>query len=316
MENRSLLKKRWLDLLGEPSFVKADYPPAATRVEEIRLEGFEASLWKQATGPGNQQTLVLLRPLELPVSPAPCAVIPFYHPETSAGLMPNAEKNGLKHDPDSSGQKEMLRYGKHLARRGFIVLCTQAFPFNTVPDPGSGDPFDWWRAAAEKIHRNHPRWTGLGKLVHDTQCAISLLLRQPDVDTTRLLLMGHSLGGKMAFYTGALDERVSAVIASDFGLPWDSTNWDAPWYLGEKRPAATSDFNHEQLLALLAPRPFFLISGEADSVRSWEMMRNSKKYYASYDKTEWIAGFDHASGHAPTPDSLNAAFKWLDKVFA
>jgi len=106
------------------------------------------------------------------------------------------------------------------------------------------------------------------------------------------------------------------VIASDFGLPWDSTNWDAPWYLGEKRPAATSDFNHEKLLALLAPRPFFLISGEADSAKSWEMMRNAQTYYALYDKTELLTGFDHASGHTPTPKSLDAAFQWLETVFA
>jgi len=58
MENSSSLKKRWLDLLGEPSFAKADYPSVATKVEEIRLDGFEASLWKQATEPGHQQTLV------------------------------------------------------------------------------------------------------------------------------------------------------------------------------------------------------------------------------------------------------------------
>lgn len=279
------------------------------------MDGYDASLWKQATGPGQQQTLILLRPRELPASPAPCAVIPFYHPEASAGLMPDAEKNGLKLNPDTTGRHARHRYGQYLVERGFIVLCTEAFPFNTVPDPGGDDRFDWWRAAAEKIRRDHPQWTGLGKLVHDTQCAITLLLQQPDVDTTRLLLMGHSLGGKMAFYTGALDERVSAVIASDFGLPWDSTNWDAPWYLGAKRPDAASDFNHEKLLALLAPRPFFLISGEADSAASWQMMRNAAAYYAFHNKAGLLTGFDHASGHQPTPASLEAAFRWLEKVF-
>lgn len=307
------LKQRWLELLGHPSFTR--FEPSATKMQEARMGGYDASLWKQTTGPEQQQTLILLRPHKLSASPAPCAVIPFYHPEDSAGLMPDAEKNGLIFNPDTTSRYGCHRYGQYLAERGFIVLCTEAFPFNTVSNPDGDNSFDWWRTAAEKIRWDHPQWTGLGKLVHDTQCAITLLLQQPDVDITRLLLMGHSLGGKMAFYTGALDERASAVIASDFGLPWDSTNWNDPWYLGEKRPDAASDFNHEKLLALLAPRPFFLISGETDGAASWQMMRNAATYYALHNKAELLTGFDHASGHQPTPEALEAALCWLSKVF-
>ncbi len=132
-------------------------------------------------------------------------------------------------------------------------------------------------------------------------------VEQPGVDASRLLAMGHSLGGKMAFCTGALDARVKCVIGSDFGLPWRSTNWDAPWYLGGRVPCDDRGMAHHELLALLAPRPFFLIAGETDARESWQYLEAARDVYRLYSVWTHIGGINHASGQAPSI----AALRWL-----
>ncbi len=318
------VKERWLSLLGRPAFDDAGFERSVQKMEEWDGPEFRAVRYLQATGPGHFQKVIVLYPKQ-PTDPAqgplPCAVVPFYQPETVAGLAPASEKEGLRASDDLTLAGEVRQMGRHLARLGFVVACVEAFPFNTVPEPSAkdgegGEPMDWWQVAAEEIARRHPGWTGLGKLVHDTSLALDLLLEQPGVDPTRVLMMGHSLGGKMAFYTGALDARVSCVIASDFGLPWRSTNWQKPWYLGPKVPADDCGMAHHELLALLAPRPFFLIAGETDNSQAWHYFQAARPVYDLYGAGDRLGCIDHASGHSPTVASLDVAYAWMGEAFA
>lgn len=313
---RPALERRWRRSLGSPAYTTNDYPSAATKLAECHGPDFVASLWSQPTGPDQSQKVILLQPLRPPVTPAPGAVIPFYQPETVAGFEPDAHLHGLKElSTEAYAPGEDRCFGRHLVRLGFTVACVEAFPFNTVPDPETGRKFDHWQRAADKILSDHPEWTGLGKLIHDTSRAVDLLLAQPGLDPQQVVVMGHSLGGKMAFYTGAMDARITAVVASDFGLPWDSTNWTADWYWGTTVPGHDPEAAHHELLALLAPRPFFLIAGQTDSRRSWQYMEKARNVYTLYHAAHHLGGIDHASGHAPTLAALEVAYAWLRERF-
>ena len=127
--------------------------------------------------------------------------------------------------------------------------------------------------------------------------------------------MGHSLGGKMAFYAGVFDERVKAIVGSDFGLGKNFTNWDAPWYLGEQIHAKCFTLAHHQLLAIHAPKSFLLFGGEADRPASWQYIIEAQKVYALYGRTDAIGFFDHKAGHRPTEESLHIAYRWLAEQF-
>ncbi len=312
---RPEMQARWRGLLGHPSFSTDCYDPAPQLLEEFHGPDFRAVAYRQPTGPGQAQRVILLHPLRPAGEPAPCAVVPFYHPEQTAGFEPLSEGGGLCLNGNDSWEVEARQIGRHLARMGMAVACVEAFPFNAVPDPCSKAPFAWWECAAAKLLRDEPGWTGLGKLVHDASRAVDLLLSQPGVDPRRLLLMGHSLGGKIALYTGALDERVSCVIGSDFGLPWHSTNWDAPWYLGERLSSMAPGMAHHELLALLAPRPFFLIAGETDTQEGWQYLDAAREVYRLYDSNVVIDGINHASGHTPNVAAFETAYAWLGKIF-
>ncbi|AHF92905.1 acetyl xylan esterase [Opitutaceae bacterium TAV5] len=318
---RPALRREWLARLGAPSYSRGDYDPAAERISEQEEPEFRLEVYRQPTGPGMAQIVIVLHP-RFPAGggagPNPCAVVPFYHAERSAGFVVGGARRGGRLERDAD-LREVVPLGLHLVRLGLTVACVEAFPFNTVEAPPAAeleaDPFAWWRAAAARLRRDQPAWTGLGRLVHDTSRAVDLLLAQPGIDSARVLATGHSLGGKMAFFTGALDERIGAVIGSDFGLPWRSTNWHEPWYLGDRVPADDHGPALHEVLALLAPRPFFLVAGETDNRESWQYLEAARPVYALSGAGERIGCIDHSSGHAPPVAALEVAYAWLGEIF-
>ncbi len=307
-EQGPALRRRWDELLGTPSFGPDDYDQTATVIETFEQPEFRGTILQQPTGPdGARQLVLLMEPKDGKISPRPGAVVPFYHPDKMAGF-DLGKRTRITGNPTT-------QFGRHLVQQGYVVICTEAFPFNTVPPPASKKSFAHWRAAAEKIHQDHPNWTGMGKLVHDTRRAIDLLLEQPDIDPERILLIGHSLGGKMAFYTACLDPRVKATIASDFGIAWDFTNWDDPWYLGDKITGGDFSLAHHQLLALHAPRPFLIVAGQYDKPESWQYLNAARPVYALAGREHALGMIDHASGHSPTEESMRQAYRWLAEQF-
>ena len=117
-------------------------------------------------------------------------------------------------------------------------------------------------------------------------------------------MMGHSLGGKMTMYAAAMDSRVKAAVASEPGVSFQFTNYDDYWYFGERIPRGV---DQNELLALIAPRPFLLISGEdSDGDKSLPFLASASAIAGS--QFDWI---NHRSGHTPSTDSITAAFDWL-----
>jgi hypothetical protein len=93
------------------------------------------------------------------------------------------------------------------------------------------------------------------------------------------------------------------------------TNWDAPWYLGDQIHLDGFTLGHHHLLALMAPRAFFLFGGEADRPATWQYIQEAQKVYSLYGKPHAVGFFDHASGHRPTEESLVLAYRWLAEQF-
>lgn len=318
------MKAQWLQLLGTPSVPDSEWrsePDQLVRVSELDGPDYRAEMFTQRSGPGGQrQKVIVLHPHRPAGSPTPCAIVPFYQPERTAGLMPDAFEQPPQWSPHDPSE-EVIRMGQHLARMGLVVVCVEAYAFNTVPDPGGVPPgrvnLNLWADAGAKIRADHPQWTGLGKLVADTKRALDLLLAQPGVDPQRVLCMGHSLGGKMTFYTSALDDRITCAIASDFGLPWRSTNWTDIWYLDPERVAQAEQCGmaHHQLLALLAPRPFLILAGEADGAEAWQYLEAARPVYDLDHAGERLGCIHHAAGHRPPLCALDLAYAWLGEQF-
>lgn len=197
--------------------------------------------------------------------------------------------------------------GLKLARRGFVVICPKNFLWVDSPTlPG----------AVTAFHARHPSSLGMHKMLFDAQRAVDLLTTISAVDPDRLGAVGHSLGAKEVLYLAAFDERIRAAVASEGGVAFPSTNWSAPWYLGEglKKPGFTR--NHHELLALTAPRALLVIGGEtgpgaADGTRSWPLLAAAQPVYRVLGAPIRLGLLNHGQGHSIPPDAFEKMAEWL-----
>ena len=197
-----------------------------------------------------------------------------------------------------------------LVRRGYVVATADSYHLNYTESDRDRQDFVRWAEAADQLLADQPGWTGVGKLIADTQLVLDALENHPRVDRERIGIAGHSLGGKMAFYTGCLDDRVKAVLCSDFGMGWDQTNWNDRWYWGEKLEMLRQQgFEHTSLLNTAAPKPFCLLAGMYDNEDSRAMVQGASGYG---DCPARALVINHATGHRPPKYARDAGYGFLD----
>ncbi len=307
---RQRLLESWQAVLGQPAFDNSDaFDRSAEHLTTFDQERYTGTILLQPTTPTTRQTVLLMTPTTPISTPCPGMVIPFYDPDRMAGI-------DLSTRQPLDDSESVIQFGRHLAAQGYTVACPEVYPFNTVEEsPGGFLDMGHWQAAADQLQIDHPNWSGVGRLAWDASRALDLLLDQPGVDTTRCGIIGHSLGGKIAFYAAAFDPRFAACVSSDFGFGFSFTNWDDDWYLGERIHRPGFARAHHELLALIAPRPFFLVGGEADRPASWHYIQEAQRVYALYDRVDAAGFFHHGAGHRPTEQAMRIAYAWLAEQF-
>lgn len=203
-------------------------------------------------------------------------------------------------------ERRML--GLRLARRGFFVICPRCFLWQDSPT---------LNAAVDNFKSRHPNSLGMRKMLFDARRAVDILIAQPQVDRTRIGAVGHSLGAKEVLYLAAFDERIKAAVASEGGIAFKSTNWDAPWYLGPQIREPSFARNHHELLALVAPRAFLVLGGEsgpgaADGDRSWPLINAALPVYKLYPMTPRLGLLNHGEGHSIPEPVYERLAEWLE----
>jgi hypothetical protein len=199
--------------------------------------------------------------------------------------------------------------GLHLAQRGYAVICPKCFLWQDVPD---------FTSAVDLHRQRHPGTLGMAKMLFDAQRAVDALVSLPEVDPSRLSAVGHSLGAKEVLYLMAFDSRVSVGVASEGGIPFEATNWEAPWYLGpELRSRPERPWSHAQLLALVAPRTLLILGGEtgegaADGKRSLGILSAAEPIWGLNRQEGCLAFWNHGQGHVFDQEQLDRTLEWLE----
>jgi len=293
-------KQDWLARIGRPE--QYEFVHSLELMNTFILPGCRGELYRQANGPDTYQRVMMLFP-ENVVAPCPAVAVPFYYPEAMLGMDPFSGEML----PGYAGIEMML----HLVHRGYAVASADAYHLTYIQSDRARNDFRRWHEAAEALLADHPGWTGIGKLTADTILLTDALAADPRVDENRIGIAGHSLGGKMAFYAGCLDGRIRVIFASDFGIGWDQTNWRDIWYWGDKVDTLkNAGMDHTSLLETAAPKPMCLLAGQFDDMTSYDMMCCAAGYENAPDH---LAIINHASGHRPPAEALEAGYAFLDR---
>ena len=167
-----------------------------------------------------------------------------------------------KDEPAGLGGLPTLFYAHELAERGFVCV---------VPDYPSFGEYNY-NFKTQGAHYA----SGSMKAIWNNIRAVDLLETIPQVDKSRIGVIGHSLGGHNAIFTAFFDNRLKAVVTSCGYTPFpdyyhgDLKGWTSDRYmprirdLYENNPAKVP-FDFYELIAGLAPRAFFSNSPTGDS---------------------------------------------------
>jgi dienelactone hydrolase len=225
-----------------------------------------------------------------------------------------------KDGPAGLGSDVNQHYALELARRGYVTLVFDALCFNERQDPtGKLKGGDYERYQA--MYRLTEGKTLQGKYVWDSRRALDYLAGRPEVDPSRMGMIGHSLGGQETLFTTAIDTRIRAAVSScGFGslrvLKRDHINHNYALFV----PELASRGDYGAVLALVAPRPFLVAARTDDPIFPRdgfeESIATAHRAYAAAGVSDRLATFFEAGGHAFSPAMREAAYAWLDRWLA
>jgi hypothetical protein len=171
---------------------------------------------------------------------------------------------------DGQTESPNRAYAKELAERGYVVIA---------PDyPSFGD-------LKEYDFKTDRYQSGTMKSIFDNMRCVDLLAAREDVASDCIGVIGHSLGGHGALFSGAFDTRLKVIISSCGWTLMDYYNageevtkkfggalgpWAQERYMPLLRDKYDLDINRipfdfDEVIAALAPRPFFSNSPVNDS---------------------------------------------------
>ncbi len=210
--------------------------------------------------------------------------------------------------------KPNRQYANELAKRGYVVIA---------PDyPSFGDSSDH-KFATDGFDSG----TMLG-IVNHKRC-IDFLESVEFVDRDRIGVIGHSLGGHNAIFTAVHEPRLKVIVSSCGWTPFHD-------YYGGKIAGWTSDrympflktkfhlnadlvpFDFYELVAALAPRPFFSNAPKSDSNFDVDGVKKAiaraRPIYSLFDATDNLRVTYPPCGHDFPSEIREKAYSFIDKA--
>ncbi len=275
-------------------------PPLDVKVvEESKGENYRRLTLTFAAEAGDRVPADLYLPVSPGLSGKRPAVLAL-HQTSAAG----------KRDGEAKGHAN-LDYPRELARRGYVVLA---------PDyPSFGDyRYDF---------HSGPHASGSLKGIFNHMRCVDLLQSRPEVDPTRVGVIGHSLGGHNAMFVAAFDDRIKVIVSSCGWTPFHDyyggnlKGWSGERYMPRIDRVYRLDpdrmpFDFYEVVAALAPRPFLSVSPvhdtnfEVNGVR--KAIAEARKVYELLGVPDHLRALYPDCGHDFPPEARRAAYGFID----
>ncbi len=314
-------------------------------LETSKRDGYTRHLVRYDIGGGRHTEAYLLIPDGLS-GPAPAVLALhdhggfYYFGKEKHTATDNAPQILLDHIESAYGGRT---YADALVKRGFVVLCPDAFYFGTqrldeklvseyftksYPEMKSDDEnvrikrFNRFASkhetvTAKTIFCAGATWPGI--LFQGDRASLDYLLTRPEVDPDRIGCMGLSIGGFRSAHLFGLDPRIKAGVVAGWMTTYRSLLYDHlrhhTWMIYV--PGQYNYLDLPDVATLNAPNALMVINCLKDGLFTHEGMRGAEsKIAAVYEKTGHPERFK--CNYYDVPHSLNVtmqedAFDWLEK---
>ena len=183
--------------------------------------------------------------------------------------------------------------------------------------PPRREPGDWREPRLLPLYGK----TGMGRLVADALLSVEYLCSRPDVDPSRVVIAGFSLGGIVGFYSFAVDPRVAAAVIFCGGVGsvrelvrMGNTRAHSAYYYVPG--LLERGLDHPSLVDALAPRPLFVCGASDDVCMPVSGYRQfcaaASQSYAARGAREEFGALLEEGPHRFTRQAFETAFGWLE----
>lgn len=237
---------------------------------------------------------------------------------------------------------ENAAWANEIAKRGYVVLVSDAFPFasrrvmiqdvpehlrggltdNDPEDPANIRAYNEWASDHEHIMAKSlfsagTTWPGV--FFAEDRIALDILCDRKDVDKTRIGCGGLSGGGMRTVFMGGLDPRIKCAVCVGFMTTWKDfivdKSYTHTWMTYV--PVLPNELDFPEILGLRTPLPTLVLNDEQDQLYTLPEMRKADAILREvYTKAK--APDLYACSYYPGPHKFDAkmqaeAFQWFDR---
>jgi pimeloyl-ACP methyl ester carboxylesterase len=180
------------------------------------------------------------------------------------------------------------------------------------------------------FYERFPHWSKMGRMVADVRWAVDALPETGLVDSERIWVAGYSLGGAVALFSAALDERIAGVVSVCGFTPM---RLNTPGKTAEGiyeyshlhgllprlgffvKNEMRIPFDFHEILAAIAPRPVLVVAPAWDQYASFfdiqQCIGEVKKVYDLYKEKEKIELFAPEDYNRFSEEMRNKVISWM-----
>jgi len=335
-------KRRYLERLSMPAFGGL---PQVNVTRKYTYDGLYIEEMNWALPNGGRCEAILLKPAD--ASGRLPGVLAFHDHSGNKyfGTAKIVRTSDKEHPMMQEHKKDMYEgraWANDLAKRGYVVLASDAFPFAsrrvmlkdvpesqrqglTDPDPGDQDgirAYNRWAGQHEHIMAKSlfsagTTWPAVF-LAEDIK-ALDVLCAREDVDSEKIGCCGLSGGGMRSVFIGGADERIKCAIPVGFMTTWRDLVLDKAtshtWMTYV--PLLPNELDFPEILGLRIPLPSLVLNNSEDPLFTLGEMKRADEILKKVYEKSGAAGNYKCSFH-PGPHKFDAAmqeeaFEWFDR---
>lgn len=235
-----------------------------------------------------------------------------------------------------------LAWANEVARRGYVVLVHDAFPFGSrrmlladvpavirgdVTDPAWEDAagierYNQWAAAheanvAKSLFCAGTTWPGVW--LTDDQQALNVLCARADVDESRIGCCGLSGGGMRTTFLAGLDNRIACAVCVGMMTTWRDyllhKAYTHTWMIYV--PLLAQELDYPEILGLRTPKPTMVLNDVDDQLFTMPEMTRAdtilRDVYAKAGAADHYQCSFYPGPHKFDQAMQAEAFGWLDR---